>query len=172
MHTHIIIYKYHRRYYGVYHKYIFTIFLNPLLFPCNRVGAHACDVAVVAHAHARACAWLPQSGARDTSQQLEKKGGTRKANGGPPVQSCLRPCHEHPGQLPRYVATNRVPKSDILWRESRSLLMYNTHTQTHARTLQKFWYLYTYILSFLTFNSLYLFNINFIFHKILTIRSM
>lgn len=120
--------------------YIIGIYLLfsciPPVFPCNRVGAHACDVAVAAHA--RACAWLPQPGARDTSQQLEKKGGTRKANRGPPVQSCLRPCHEHPGQLPRYVATNQVPKSDILWREPRSLLI--QHTLRNHGGFSKKWY--------------------------------
>ena len=61
--------------------------------------AHACNVAVVAHARARA--WLPQLEPGICRSNLEKKGGTRKANEGPPAQPCLRPCNRQPGQQPR-----------------------------------------------------------------------
>jgi hypothetical protein len=43
-------------------------------------GAHACDVAVATHA--RACAWLPQPGAKDTSQQLQRRVAPGKRMGG------------------------------------------------------------------------------------------
>lgn len=77
--------------------------------------------------HVRDCRSSPGQG--EIPQQLEKKGGTRKANGGPPVQLCLRPCHEHPGQLPRHVATNRVPKSDMFRCDPRCYSQHITYLQ-------------------------------------------
>lgn len=86
----------------------------PVYYSCVR--AHACSVAVLAHARARA--WLPQPGLGICRSSLEKKGGTRKANEGPSARHCLRPCNQQSGQQPEiicYQLGSKVRHAWFLW---------------------------------------------------------